>query len=79
MNQTVTAIFDESDKVTMKTGTFSWSSSFPVSQFEFAADRPCNYVSYLATGQSVRRVEERATPPINLSFSFLSRVSRHLI
>ena len=28
----------------------------PVSRFEFAADRPCNYVSDLATGQSARCV-----------------------
>ena len=30
-----------------------------VSRFEFAADRPCNHVSSLATGQSAHRIVQR--------------------
>ena len=55
-----------------------------------SADRPCNC---LASGQSARRIgvgmrlhvirvkvsKCSRDPPVNLSFPFLSRVSRHLI
>ena len=59
-----------------------------MSRFKFAAGRPCNYVNDLATDQSAASNWERARdqcqsaaviPPVNLSFSFLSRVSRHLL
>ena len=62
-------------------------STFPVSRIEFAPDRACNYtsVSSLQANQLVASESQRArdhgqsaslTPPVNLSFSFLSRLQK---
>ena len=51
-----------------------------MSRIEFAPDGACNYISELATDQSVRRIGVAVvTSRDNLSFSFLSRFPRHLI
>ena len=63
--------------------------SVPGSRTEFAADRACNYVSEFAKAhQLVASESQRArdhgqsavvTPKVSLSFSILSRFSRHLV